>query len=137
MTNTTILVIGSTGKTGKRVADRLEKRGIAVRHGSRPADVPFDWDHPQTWAPALAGVDKVYLTYHPDLAVPGAVQPCSKLTELAKDAGVRRLVLLSGRNEAEAEKAERVVMASGLKWTIVRGALFAQNFNEGAWLARG
>jgi uncharacterized protein YbjT (DUF2867 family) len=42
MTNTTILVIGSTGKTGKRVADRLEKRGIAVRHGSRSADIPFD-----------------------------------------------------------------------------------------------
>jgi uncharacterized protein YbjT (DUF2867 family) len=43
-------------------------------------------------------------------------------------------VLLSGRNEAEAEKAERVVMASGLEWTIVRCAFFAQNFSEGAWL---
>jgi uncharacterized protein YbjT (DUF2867 family) len=43
-------------------------------------------------------------------------------------------VLLSGRNEAEAEKAERVVMASGLEWTIVRCAFFAQNFNEGGWL---
>jgi uncharacterized protein YbjT (DUF2867 family) len=134
MTNTTILVIGSTGKTGKRVADQLEKRGIAVRHGSRSADVPFDWDNPQTWAAALAGVDKVYITYYPDLAVPGSVDAVSKLTELAKDAGVRRLVLLSGRNEAEAEKAERVVMASGLEWTIVQCAFFAQNFNEGAWL---
>jgi uncharacterized protein YbjT (DUF2867 family) len=134
MTNTTILVIGSTGKTGKRVADRLEKRGVTVRHGSRSADIPFDWDSPQTWAAALEGVDKVYLTYHPDLAVPGSVEAVSKLTELAKDAGVRRLVLLSGRNEAEAEKAERVVMASGLEWTIARCAFFAQNFSEGAWL---
>jgi uncharacterized protein YbjT (DUF2867 family) len=134
MTNTTILVIGSTGKTGKRVADRLEKRGIDVRHGSRSADIPFDWDNPQTWAPAVAGVDKVYLTYYPDLAVPGSVDAVSTLTELAKDAGVSRLVLLSGRNEAEAEKAERVVVASGLDWTIVRCAFFAQNFNEGAWL---
>ena len=134
MTNTTILVIGSTGKTGKRVADQLEKRGITVRHGSRSADIPFDWDNPQTWAAALAGVDKVYLTYYPDLAVPGSVDAVSKLTELAKDAGVSRLVLLSGRNEAEAEKAERVVMASGLEWTIVRCAFFAQNFSEGAWL---
>ena len=48
-TNNTILVIGSTGKTGKRVADQLEKRGIPVRHGSRSADIPFDWDNPQTW----------------------------------------------------------------------------------------
>jgi uncharacterized protein YbjT (DUF2867 family) len=134
MTNTTILVIGSTGKTGKRVADQLEKRGIDVRHGSRSADIPFDWDNPQTWAPAVAGVDKVYLTYYPDLAVPGSVDAVSTLTELAKDAGVSRLVLLSGRNEAEAEKAERVVVASGLDWTIVRCAFFAQNFNEGAWL---
>jgi uncharacterized protein YbjT (DUF2867 family) len=67
------------------------------------------------------------------LAVPGSVDAVSKLTELAKDAGASRLVLLSGRNEAEAE-AERVVMASGLEWTIVRCAFFAQNFNEGAWL---
>src|SRR5690349_15194287 len=104
MTNTTILVIGSTGKTGKRVTDRLEKRGIDVRHGSRSAEVPFDWDNPQTWPAALAGVDRVYITYYPDVAVPGSVDAISTLTELAKDAGVRRLVLLSGRNEAEAEK---------------------------------
>ena len=134
MTTNTILVIGSTGKTGKRVATQLEMRGIAVRHGSRSAAIPFDWDNPQTWPTALAGVDKVYVTYYPDLAVPGSVDAVRTLTELAKDAGVRRLVLLSGRNEAEAEKAERVVMASGLEWTIVQCAFFAQNFDEGAWL---
>jgi uncharacterized protein YbjT (DUF2867 family) len=134
MTNNTILVIGSTGKTGKRVAAQLAKRGVPVRHGSRSADLPFDWTNPQTWAPALADVDKVYITYYPDLAVPGSVDAVSKLTELAKNSGVSRVVLLSGRNEAEAEKAERVVMASGLEWTIVRCAFFAQNFNEGAWV---
>ena len=133
-TNTTILVIGSTGKTGNRVVNQLDKRGIPVRHGSRAADIPFDWDNPQTWPAALAGVDKVYITYYPDLAVPGSVDAVGELTELAKDAGVRRLALLSGRNEAEAEKAERVVMTSGLEWTVVRCAFFAQNFNEGAWL---
>src|SRR5262249_1353386 len=109
-TNNTILVIGSTGKTGKRVVDLLEKRGIPVRHGSSWAHTPSDGDNPQPCAPAMAGVDKVYLTYYPDLAVPGSVDAVTKLTELAKDAGVSRLVLLSGRNEAEAEKAERVVM---------------------------
>jgi uncharacterized protein YbjT (DUF2867 family) len=134
MNNTTILVIGSTGKTGKRVADQLESRGIRVRHGSRSSDIPFDWDNPQTWAPALAGVDKAYITYYPDLAVPGSVDAVRKLTELAKDAGVQRLVLLSGRNEVEAERAEDVVKGCGLEWTIVRCAFFAQNFSEGAWL---
>jgi uncharacterized protein YbjT (DUF2867 family) len=132
--NNTILVIGSSGKTGQRVVDQLEARGIAVRHGSRTADIPFDWDNPQTWAPALADVDKVYITYHPDLAVPGSVDAIRKLTDLAKEAGVRRLVLLSGRNEVEAERAEDVVRASGLEWTIVQCAFFSQNFNEGAWL---
>jgi uncharacterized protein YbjT (DUF2867 family) len=134
MTNNTILVIGSTGKSGKRVADRLERRGIPVRHGSRSSDTPFDWADPQTWAPALVGVDKVYITYYPDLAVPGSVDAIRELTDLAKDAGVCHVVLLSGRNETEAERAEDVVKASGLPWTIVRCAFFAQNFNEGAWL---
>ncbi len=134
MTNNTILVIGSTGKTGTRVVDQLEARDIPVRHGSRTADIPFDWEDQQTWAPALAGVDKVYLTYYPDLAVPGSVDAIRALTKLADEDGVRRLVLLSGRNETEAERAEDVVKASGLPWTIVRCAFFAQNFNEGAWL---
>jgi uncharacterized protein YbjT (DUF2867 family) len=132
--NDSILVIGSTGKTGQRVVDQLEARGMAVRHGSRTADIPFDWDNPQTWAPALANVDKVYITYYPDLAVPGSVDAIRKLSDLAKDAGVRRLVLLSGRNEVEAQRAEDVVSACGLEWTIVQCAFFSQNFNEGAWL---
>ena len=134
MTNNTILVIGSTGKTGKRVADQLEARGIPVRHGSRSADVPFDWEDRQTWTPALAGVDKVYITYYPDLAVPGSIDAIRELSKMADEAGVRRLVLLSGRNEVEAERAEDVIKESGLQWTIVRCAFFAQNFNEGAWL---
>jgi uncharacterized protein YbjT (DUF2867 family) len=61
MTNTpnnTILVIGSTGKTGQRVAHQLQARGMPVRHGSRSADIPFDWENQQTWAPALDGVEK-------------------------------------------------------------------------------
>ncbi len=133
-TTNTILVIGSTGKTGTRVVAQLEARGVSVRHGSRAADTPFDWEDQHTWAPALAGVDKVYITYYPDLAVPGSVDAIRLLTKLAAEAGVRRLVLLSGRNEAEAERAEDVVKASGLPWTIVRCAFFSQNFDEGAWL---
>ncbi|HJT96481.1 MAG TPA: NAD(P)H-binding protein [Mycobacterium sp.] len=133
-TTNTILVVGSTGKTGKRVADQLEARGIPVRHGSRSADIPFDWENTATWAPALAGVDKVYITYYPDLAVPGSVDAVRQLTEFATQAGVRRLVLLSGRNEVEAERAEDIVKACPLEWTIVRAAFFAQNFSEGAWL---
>ena len=57
-----ILVIGATGKTGARVVARLENKGISVRRGSRGADIPFDWDAPETWGPALAGVSKAYVT---------------------------------------------------------------------------
>jgi uncharacterized protein YbjT (DUF2867 family) len=133
MTNNTILVIGSTGKTGKRVAARLESLGLAVSHGSRTSETPFDWEDQQTWAPALAGVAKVYLTYYPDLAVPGSVDAVRTITKLAAEAGVGHVVLLSGRNEAEAQRAEDVVKDSGLAWTIVRCAFFSQNFDEGAW----
>ena len=78
MTNNTILVIGSTGKTGKRVAAQLEIRGIPVRHGSRSSAIPFDWDNRQTWAHALAGVDKVYLTYSPDWPSPARWTPSAR-----------------------------------------------------------
>jgi uncharacterized protein YbjT (DUF2867 family) len=134
MTNTTILVIGSTGKTGKRVAEQLRSKGVTVRHGTRSAEIPFDWEDPHTWAPALAGVERAYITYYPDLAVPGSVDAIRMLTKVADEAGVRHVVLLSGRNETEAERAEDIVKASGLAWTIVRCAFFAQNFDEGAWL---
>lgn len=124
----TTLVIGSTGKTGRRVADRLETCGIPVRHGSRPA---FDWTNPGTWPSALDGVTSVYVSYYPDLAVPGAVDAVRELTEVATKAGVRRLVLLSGRGEPEAQAAEAVVTGGSTDWTIVRCSWFNQNFSEG------
>lgn len=127
----TTLVLGANGKTGRRVADRLTARGVPVRRGTRSGTPPFDWENPATWAPALAGVDAVYVSYFPDLAVPGAVDAVREVTELAEKAGTRRLVLLSGRGEAEAQAAEDVVRAGGVEWTVVRCAWFDQNFSEG------
>jgi uncharacterized protein YbjT (DUF2867 family) len=71
-----------------------------------------------------------YVSYFPDLAIPSAVEAVRSFTELAVQAEVRRLVLLSGRGEEEAQRAERVVQASGTEWTIVRCAWFIQNFSE-------
>ncbi|SFB13238.1 Uncharacterized conserved protein YbjT, contains NAD(P)-binding and DUF2867 domains [Poseidonocella pacifica] len=126
-----ILVIGATGKTGRRVASRLEARGIAVRRGSRNSTIPFDWEAPETWAPALTGVRAAYVTYFPDLAFPGAVEKLEALCETARDVGLEHLVLLSGRGEYHARLGEDVVRASGVDFTIVRSAWFAQNFSEG------
>jgi uncharacterized protein YbjT (DUF2867 family) len=124
------LIIGGTGKTGRRVAEKLKARGVRVRLGSRSATPSFDWENEATWHPALQGVDAVYLTYYPDLAIPGAVRAVRSLVEAAKQQNVRHIVLLSGRGEEEAQQAERVVQDSGLDWTIVRASWFAQNFSE-------
>jgi uncharacterized protein YbjT (DUF2867 family) len=125
-----ILVLGANGKTGRRVADRLRERGLAVRPGSRAGDPPFDWEHPETWAPALDGVRAVYVSYYPDLAVPGAVEAVGSFAALAVERDVRRLVLLAGRGEPEAEAAEQAVRESGADLTILRSTWFAQNFSE-------
>ncbi|MEM9419124.1 MAG: NAD(P)H-binding protein [Planctomycetota bacterium] len=128
------LVIGGNGKTGRRVIDRLNALGRPVRAGSRSAEVPFDWDTPETWGPALDGVSAVYLTYYPDLTAPGALEKVQALTDRAVAAGVSRIVLLSGRGEPEAQASEAIVAAAGIEWSVVRAGWFNQNFSEGAFL---
>ena len=124
------LVLGGTGKTGRRVVRRLEARGVPVRVGSRSGEPPFDWEDRATWAPTMRDVESVYVSYYPDLAVPGAVETVGSFAELAVRSGVRRLVLLSGRGEEEAQRAEKAVRKSGADWTIVRSSWFSQNFSE-------
>jgi len=126
----TTLVLGATGKTGRRVAQRLRALDVPVRAGSRSADVPFDWNDRSTWAPVLDGAGAVYVTYQPDLAVPGAPEAVAELARLAAETGVQRLVLLSGRGEEEARRAELVVRSAFPDATIVRASWFAQNFSE-------
>jgi uncharacterized protein YbjT (DUF2867 family) len=125
-----ILVLGATGKTGKRVVERLEKSGHTIRSGSRNAAIPFDWHKPETWAPVLHGIDKVYITFQPDLAVPGSIEAITAFIEEAKKATISKLVLLSGRGETEAQLCEEAVIGSGIDWTIVRASWFMQNFSE-------
>ena len=127
------LVIAATGKTGRRVAARLETLGHLVRRASRSAGTPFDWNDRGTWAAALAGVGAVYVVYSPDLAVPEAPEAIEAFVELAKVHDVRRIVLLSGRGEEEAQRCERIVQESGIPTTVVRASWFAQNFDEGAF----
>ena len=128
--NKPVLIIGGNGKTGRRVADRLQAHGREVRAVSRSTPLPFDWNDRTTWAAALQGVGAAYITYQPDLAVPGAVDAIKHFVDLALAADVRRLVLLSGRGEAEAQRAEQVLQASGADWTVVRAGWFSQNFSE-------
>lgn len=125
----TIGVIGATGKTGRRVAERLERAGHDVRRLARGTG--FDWMQPEGWSEALVGVRRLYVAYVPDLAAPGADAAIATLLELADAAGVERVVLLSGRDEDGARRAEDVALASGVPATIVRASWFSQNFTEG------
>jgi uncharacterized protein YbjT (DUF2867 family) len=124
------LILGGTGKTGRRVAARLEAQGHPIRIGSRAGTPPFDWDDPSTWDAAVAGVKAAYVTYYPDLAFPGVADRIGAFAATAVAHGVRRLVLLSGRGEEGVEPAEREVQRSGADWTVLRAAWFAQNFSE-------
>lgn len=125
-----ILVLGGTGKTGRRIIENLEARGVATRLGSRNAEPPFDWNDDTTWPAVLEGTSAAYISYQPDLAVAGAVEAVDAFAGLALSMDVRRLVLLSGRGEAEAQRAEQVLQSSGADWTILRASWFAQNFSE-------
>lgn len=130
MQHSPILIIGKNGKTGARVNQRLQALGYATRAVSRSTTPVFDWDNPATWRPAISGTRAAYVTYQPDLAVPGAEATITEFVRVAADAGVEHIVLLSGRGEAGAERAEQILMHSGLAWNIVRASWFMQNFSE-------
>jgi uncharacterized protein YbjT (DUF2867 family) len=133
-TNTnTVLVLGATGKTGRRVAARLRLRGTPVRAASRSSDTPFDWSDPGTWDAALRGAGAAYVV------PPGTPGPVHDFVARAEAAGLQRLVLLSGRGAdtwgdssfgLDMRDAEDAVRASSLEWTIVRPNNFDQNFSE-------
>ena len=125
-----VLVLGGTGKVGRRIVARLTTRGVPVRIGARGAIPAFDWTNPATWGDVLDGARAVFISYAPDIAVPGAPQAVGALTRQAAAQGVQRFVLLSGRGDEEAEAAERLVQQAGVAWTIVRCSWFAQNFSE-------
>lgn len=129
-TGNLILVTGATGKTGRRVTALLEDAGHAVRKGSRSAEIPFDWEKPETWDAAVEGVSRIYLAYSPDAGFPGAAEVVGAFAAKAVAAGARRIVLLTGRGEEGAVRTEEAVRAAGAELTVVRAAFFAQNFSE-------
>lgn len=134
MKSENILVIGGTGKTGRRVAENLAQAGHNVRIAGRTTSPAFDWENPESYDEALNNMDRAYIVYYPDLAVPGSRDAISRLTEKALKAGLEKVVLLSGKGETEAEACEEIVANSGLNYTLVRASWFNQNFSEGAFL---
>lgn len=128
------LIIGSSGKTGSRILSKLKQEGYPVRLGSRNAEPPFDWEKPESWNDVLQGINQVYISFQPDLAVPSSLEAIKTLVQVCQKNQVKRLVLLSGRGEPEARACEQIVQNSGLEWTILRSSWFLQNFSEGMFL---
>ncbi len=138
MPKDTILILGASGKSGRRVAARLRLRGVATRLASRSSPTPFDWSDPTGWDAALDGATAVYMV------APATVGPADEFVASAQSAGVRRVVLLSGRGAdswgdstfgLDMRAAESAVRSSALEWTVLRPNNFAQNFDEDLFLA--
>ncbi|TDC54727.1 NAD-dependent epimerase/dehydratase family protein [Actinomadura sp. KC345] len=134
----TVLVTGATGKVGRHVVDGLLRAGEAVRAVTRrpggarlPAGVevlPGDLRDPEGLKTALEGVGRVYL-----FPVPDSVEA---VAAAARDAGVRRIVVLSsiaasyteGDYSGDHHRAvELAVEASGVEWTHIRPGEFMAN----------
>ena len=128
------LVLGGSGKTGRRIVQRLKSRGVPTRVGSRSSSPSFDWNKPEHWDAILDGVTAAYISYSPDLAIPGATDSIQQFVDKAVERGVTRVVLLSGRGEEEAQACEKIVQAADVEWTVVRASWFMQNFSEGEFL---
>lgn len=129
----TLLLLGGTGKTGRRLAERLEAQGHTARAVGRATTPRFDWRDESTWAPALRGVDGVFIVG------PGSASDWSPLLErflaTAAEQHVRHAVLLSARgveflSDGAVARAEAALKRSPLAWTILRPSHFAQNFTE-------
>lgn len=125
-----ILVLGATGRVGRRVAARLRARGVAVVGASRAAPVRFDWTDASTWDSAVAGCTRAFVM------APDGVEVEPAFLRAAVSRGIRRLVLLSSKGieamgDARLLAAEAAVRSAGVEWTIVRADWFDQNFDEG------
>jgi uncharacterized protein YbjT (DUF2867 family) len=133
--NADISVLAASGKSGRRVVAALRAAGHTVRAASRSAEVRFDWQDPRTWPAVTDGVGALYLVAPEDPA------PIRQFVDLVQEAGVKRVVLLSGRAREvwrgrfghAMAAAEDAVQSSDLSWTILGANNFMQNFTEDLW----
>ena len=133
-----ILITGGTGKTGRRLAERLHRAGVshrvASRRGGPLGTAPFDWTDATTWDEVLDGVSAVYL-----VAPPSAGDPAPVMIDFVARAlglGVTRFVLLSAASLPVGGPAMGQVHAwlgdNTDEWAVLRPSWFMQNFSEGA-----
>jgi len=137
----TILVLGATGKIGRRIIPILKRERLAaVKAASRSTDdgyTAFDWHRPQTWQAAIAGVNAVFLV-GPEMVEDPSDQ-IGAFLHMASKQGVQKVVAVSSLGvtfptepaNSGRLKVESAIAASGMDWTILRPGGFNQNFSEG------
>lgn len=128
------LVTAPNSKTGRRVVELLQNANMLVRIASRSTRIKFDWEDTNTWQQAITGVDCAYIILPPNLAFANMAARLQMFVQLCEKNELRRLVLLTGRGEAESEKCEAVLLQSSIASTIVKTSWFSQNFSEGIFL---
>ncbi|MFF0739133.1 NmrA family NAD(P)-binding protein [Streptomyces sp. NPDC004111] len=133
-----ILVLGASGNTGSAVAESLRETGLPIRTtstkdagGSAGTDhVRFDWSDRDTYATAVAGVDRLYLIAPVGVADP--VPPIEAFLDEARRAGVRRTVFLSSSAVRTGDpglgQVAALVESVMPEWAVLRPSWFMQNF---------
>jgi uncharacterized protein YbjT (DUF2867 family) len=139
-----ILITGATGNVGTELVTKLSGCGqplrAFVRHRARAQGIALpgielvegDFAKPETFAPALAGVDRLFLLIPSSADVE---QRQRSLVDAAKRSGVKRIVKLSqwaadpsaaGRFQRYHAAVEHHILESGIPYTFLRPNLFMQ-----------
>lgn len=125
---TRILVTAALGTTGSLVAGLLRSRGHEVTAASRRA-TGFDWNQPETYAPALSGASAVYIV--PPAGEPEPAKVMEPFLRAAFQADVRRAVLLSASpvvpGDSGAGRVQSLIPEYFPEWTVLRPTWFMQN----------
>jgi uncharacterized protein YbjT (DUF2867 family) len=129
---------------GSELVSRIIEKGQTVKAATRNPStlrsrntveaVDFDFDRPQTFAPALKGVEKVFLMARP--ADNNSDEAARPFIEEAKNQGVKLIVNLTAMGVEQDERfmlriLERYVETSGIPFVHLRPNWFMQNFDSG------
>lgn len=144
MTDSTILVTGAPGNVGTEVVKGLRALAVPFRVaawdvkaarealGSDIESVHFDFLKPQTFAPAFAGIERVFLVRPPALS--NVQRDIAPAIYAAIGAGVRHIVFLSLQGVEKNRmvphyKIETLIRATGIDYTFLRASFFMQNLS--------
>jgi uncharacterized protein YbjT (DUF2867 family) len=150
-----VLVTAATGTVGREVVRELASTGVPVRAASRDPEgaregfesewldddgdrefveyVAFDFHKPETYYPALEGVESLFLVRPPDVGrVKRDVFP---FVDAAERMGVEHAVVLSVLGAEKNpilphRRIEKHVEDGGMAWTFLRASFFLQNLLE-------